>query len=501
MAETDDEIDFEYDAEDLPDEAPVAAELGSPSLIVENLHVKYRVFGAKRTGPVGPDGKPSIYNRLRFRMQGHVGAVSEVHAVKGISFVARRGESIGIVGTNGSGKSTLLRAAAGLLPPASGSVWVDAKPSLLGVNAALLPQLTGERNIIIGGLALGLSPEEIRERYDEVVEFAGIGDFVNLPMKTYSSGMAARLRFAISSVARPEILMIDEALATGDADFRQRSKARIDEIRQQAGTIFLVSHSLDAINRMCSRVLWLDHGEVVADGDPESITADYRKHVQEVRARKKSAREERQAAGRSAEQQQSMRESPFRDVPADSDFATEIAWLHENGITSGWKDGTFRPAEDIQRQAIASFLFSFAQRAEHGFERSDTPPATLGLPDVPEDHRFITEIAWLVGDGIASGYTDGTFRPESPVTREAMAAFLYRLAGEPEWEAPEVSPFSDLGVDEGFYHQITWLAATGITSGYRDGTFRPRAKMSREAAAAFLYRFAERFDSPGTARD
>lgn len=189
--------------------------------------------------------------------------------------------------------------------------------------------------------------------------------------------------------------------------------------------------------------------------------------------------------------------TPFRDITAESGFVTEILWLYDNGIASGWEDGTFRPTAPIQRQAMASFLFQFADRPEHGFERSYALWGTLGLPDVPEDHEFVMEIDWLVDAGVASGYADGTFRPGQPVTREAMAAFLYRLAGEPEWEAPETSPFTDVSTDEGFYHHITWLAQTDITTGYPDGTFRPRANVSREATAAFLFRFGEHFDEAG----
>ncbi|ROR72112.1 ABC transporter ATP-binding protein [Bogoriella caseilytica] len=289
MAET--EIDFEYDAEDFAGDTTTSARIGAPSVVVDNVHVKYRVFGSKKTSLVDGEAGPSRLRRLRNRMKGHVGAVSEVHAVKGVSFVAHRGESIGIVGTNGSGKSTLLRAAAGLVPLAEGRIWTEAKPSLLGVNAALVPALTGERNIMIGGLALGLSPQEVRERTAEIIDFADLGDFVHLPMKTYSSGMAARLRFAISSVARPDILMIDEALSTGDAEFRQKSKARIDEIREHAGTIFLVTHSSEAIIRMCSRVIWIKQGQVEADGDPDEVTQEYRKYIRTVRADQKAARE------------------------------------------------------------------------------------------------------------------------------------------------------------------------------------------------------------------
>jgi teichoic acid transport system ATP-binding protein len=281
------EEDVDFDAELVNDTSAQASaatsdrnddELGEPSLIVDNIHVKYRIFGGKRALPHTEAGRSRLGRLLR-RPINHVGPAKEIHALRGVSFIARHGESIGVVGRNGSGKSTMLRAIAGLLPLADGAVYVSGQASLLGVNAALIKDLTGERNILIGGLALGLTKDEIRERMDEIVDFAGIGDFVYQPMQAYSSGMGARLRFAISSAARPDILMIDEALATGDAEFRAKSKARIDEIREHAGTVFLVSHSLKTIQQMCSRVLWIDRGELKMDGPADEVCAAYQEAI------------------------------------------------------------------------------------------------------------------------------------------------------------------------------------------------------------------------------
>ena len=171
----------------------------------------------------------------------------EVHAVKGVSFVAYEGEAIGLIGSNGSGKSTLLRAIAGLLPPARGAVYTSGQPSLLGVNAALMNDLSGERNVVLGCLAMGMRRSEVKARVAEIIEFSGInerGDFSSLPMRTYSSGMAARLRFSIAAAKNHDVLLIDEALATGDAKFRRRSEQRVQELRADAGTVFLVSHEL-----------------------------------------------------------------------------------------------------------------------------------------------------------------------------------------------------------------------------------------------------------------
>lgn len=269
-----DEVDHEPDESENgePDGPLPAQRVGTPSVIVDDVHVKYRVFGGRKKSVATETGKiRALFNRSRR----HVGAISEVHAVRGVSFVAHHGESIGIVGMNGAGKSTLLRAVAGLMPVSSGDVYVSGSSALLGVNAALIKSLTGERNIMIGGLALGLTKAEVQERYDEIVEFAGLQDFVHLPMKAYSSGMAARLRFAISTAAVPDILMIDEALATGDAAFRARSQKRIEQIRERAGTVFLVSHSIRAVRNMCDRAIWLDQGKVVDDGPSEEVMDRY----------------------------------------------------------------------------------------------------------------------------------------------------------------------------------------------------------------------------------
>lgn len=236
-----------------------------PSLVVDDVHVHYRTFGGRR-----------IDSSSKFAgLRRHVASVDVVKAVRGVSFVASHGESIGVIGHNGSGKSTLLRAIAGSLPATQGSIWTDGTAALLGVNAALMKDLSGERNIVLGGLALGLTPAQVKERYDEVVDLAGIGEFMDLPMRAYSSGMSARLRFAISTASRPDILLIDEALATGDVDFRQRSRQRVDEIVEHAGTVLLVSHSMSTIRSMCDRVIWINKGQLEADGPTDEVLEEY----------------------------------------------------------------------------------------------------------------------------------------------------------------------------------------------------------------------------------
>jgi teichoic acid transport system ATP-binding protein len=240
-----------------------------PTVIADDVHIVYKVLA----GSGGKGTAASAFSRLLRRQERPT--IREVHAVRGVSFMAYRGEAIGLIGRNGSGKSTLLKAVAGLLPPESGSVYTSGQPSLLGVNAALMNDLTGDRNVVLGCLAMGMSPEEIEERYDDIVDFAGVGEFIDLPMRTYSSGMAARLRFAIGSARTHDILLIDEALATGDADFRTKSEKRIKDLRDEAGTVFLVSHSLEVVIDTCNRAIWLDKGALRMDGEAKEVVDAY----------------------------------------------------------------------------------------------------------------------------------------------------------------------------------------------------------------------------------
>lgn len=235
----------------------------TPTVIVDNLHVKYRVYAS---GKAATKGDPGTRKKRGLR---------EVHALKGVSFVAREGESIGVIGHNGSGKSTLMRAISGLTPPSSGAVYAASRPALLGVNAALLNDLSGDKNVRLGALALGFPRSEIEAKSEQIIAFSGLGEFTELPMRTYSSGMAARLKFSIAISRNHQILLVDEALAVGDKAFRNRSEQRIRDMRSTAGTVFLVSHSISSILDTCTRVLWIDHGEMLMDGDPKEVTSAY----------------------------------------------------------------------------------------------------------------------------------------------------------------------------------------------------------------------------------
>lgn len=233
------------------------------SIKVDGVHIEYEVFSDRRAAL-----------RQRFvRREGTGRRV--VHAVKGVSFEVREGDAVGIVGSNGSGKSTLLAGIAGLLAPSSGSILVSDEPKLMGVNATLLPNATGYRNIRLGCLALGMSANEVDERIDDLVAFTELGEAIDRPLKTYSSGMRARLHFAIATSQSPKILLIDEALAVGDKHFRAKSSERIDEMLAGAGTLLLVSHSTEEIRTRCNRAIWLEQGVVRMDGRVDEVLDAY----------------------------------------------------------------------------------------------------------------------------------------------------------------------------------------------------------------------------------
>jgi teichoic acid transport system ATP-binding protein len=239
----------------------------APSVVVDHLSVTYRVHLDRRRE----------LRRVLLGDQSRRARYRSVEAVRDVSFVVHPGEAIGVIGHNGSGKSTLLRTIAGLQPATSGRVFASAVPVMLGVSAALEPDVSGHSNVYLGGTAMGYTRAEIDDRVDEILETAGLTEFADMPLRTYSSGMKARLNFTIATYDTPEILLIDESLGVGDEEFREQSEERIREMLAESGTVFVVSHKAEAIRSMCTRVLWLHHGQLVADGEPDHIIEDYRR--------------------------------------------------------------------------------------------------------------------------------------------------------------------------------------------------------------------------------
>ena len=204
----------------------------------------------------------------------------EFKALDNISFEVKRGETVGIIGRNGAGKSTLLQMICGTLTPTSGDIKVDGRvAALLELGAGFNAEFTGRENVFMNAALLGLSKKEIDERYEEILEFADIGDFINQPVKTYSSGMYVRLAFAIQANVEPEVLIVDEALAVGDAQFVHRCMLRFNELQKIGTTILFVSHDANSVRNLCSRAIWLADGGIKEEGDSSRVVDAYLAHI------------------------------------------------------------------------------------------------------------------------------------------------------------------------------------------------------------------------------
>ena len=205
---------------------------------------------------------------------------SQVTALNGMSLKIHSGEKVGIIGRNGAGKSTLLRAIAGIYPLVSGKITVSGKiQSLFELGTGFEPDSSGRENIRYRGLAMGCEPGDIEAREEDIIHFADIGEFIDLPIRTYSAGMFVRLAFGISTYLEGNILLIDEVFGAGDASFRARAIQRMEEIVERSHIMLFVSHDMETIERICNRVIWIDDGHVKADGPPEKIIEHYLEQV------------------------------------------------------------------------------------------------------------------------------------------------------------------------------------------------------------------------------
>jgi ABC-type polysaccharide/polyol phosphate transport system ATPase subunit len=241
-----------------------------PRIRVEDVSVTYRT---------SLERAPTLKTTL-MRVGRRERVVREVEAVKGVSFEVPHGQVLGVVGANGAGKSTLMRTIAGILPPTTGRVEVEGRVStLLALGVGFNRKLSGRDNVTLGGLAAGLSREQLKAKYDEIVAFAELEEFMDMPMRTYSSGMYGRLAFSVAVNMDPDILLIDEALSVGDARFRRKSFNKMHELCRQDRTVVLVSHALGSIEQLCDHAIWMHKGELRMWDEPNAVVAAYTKFL------------------------------------------------------------------------------------------------------------------------------------------------------------------------------------------------------------------------------
>lgn len=239
---------------------------------LEDVTKKYRLFG-RRT-------QFQTLKSALLRRELVLPEEGTVTALRDVSFRVEQGEAFGVIGPNGSGKSTLLKLVSGILKPTAGKIDVQGRiAALIELGAGFHPEISGRENVYINGIMMGLTRREIDRRFDQIVEFAGIGEFLDQPVKTYSSGMYVRLGFAVAVHLDPDILLIDEVLSVGDEEFSQKCIARIQEMKLKGVTLLFVTHQLDLVRQLCDRALWLDHGKVCGLGDPVRVVDSYLQRV------------------------------------------------------------------------------------------------------------------------------------------------------------------------------------------------------------------------------
>jgi ABC-type polysaccharide/polyol phosphate transport system ATPase subunit len=299
-------------------------------------------------------------------------------ALDGVSFEVPRGCTYGVIGENGSGKSTLLKLTAGITKPTTGALWVDGRISaLIELGAGFHPEITGRENVAINGIMLGLTRREVDERFDAIVDFAELRDFIDLPVKAYSSGMYMRLGFAVAIHVDPDVLLIDEVLAVGDEAFTRKCLDKIGEFRRRGKTILLVSHSLGLVEKMCDEVLWLRHGRTAGEGDPKRVVDAYLTYV---------------AGGEEVQLAREHGQAPVAESPAPASVPGETE------VPSGYHQGRWGSREvEIRRVR----LLDGRGRERHVFVPGESLTIELDVQAASPVDDFVFGIGLFTADGVS----------------------------------------------------------------------------------------------------
>ena len=240
-------------------------------IIFEHVNIDFPIYNAKNRSLKNTVMQAATGGKVSFGAEGTV-----IRSLEDVSFEIHEGERVGIVGHNGAGKSTVLRALSNVYAPTAGRVEIVGEiGSLVDIGLGIDGEATGRENIFIRGALLGLKKSEIEQHFDEIVEFSELGEFINMPVRTYSSGMHLRLAFAVATIIRPEILLMDEWLSVGDAAFNDKAEQRLSELVQSSRILVIASHSRELIENTCTRVLWFEHGRLKCDGLPDFVCRQY----------------------------------------------------------------------------------------------------------------------------------------------------------------------------------------------------------------------------------
>jgi ABC-type polysaccharide/polyol phosphate transport system ATPase subunit len=333
-------------------------------------------------------------------------------ALTDVSFVVPRGATYGVIGKNGSGKSTALKLVAGITKPTSGTVKVDGRISaLIELGAGFHPEISGRENVFINGIMLGLTKREVQERFDEIVDFAELREFIDAPVKTYSSGMYMRLGFAVAIHVNPDVLLVDEVLAVGDEGFTHKCLDKFGEFRRRGKTILLVTHSLPLVERFCDEALWLDNGRAMTNGDPKRVVDAYLTKVEEGESQLLATSKARavEDAGRDGQERHQRQEGEEAPSSPDQSRRVEGRWgSREVEIT----DVTF-----LDKDNQPSFVF----------HTGDPVSIRLKLRASHPTDDFVFGIAIFNPDGVCCYGTNTEREDMEPVRLSGDAAVTFAI--------------------------------------------------------------------------
>ncbi|MBY0495971.1 MAG: ABC transporter ATP-binding protein [Cyanobacteria bacterium] len=366
----------------------------TPAIDVINVSKVYRKYARKRQFATL---KSAI---LDGSLLGDLNPDETFQALKGVSFSVPKGCTYGVIGRNGSGKSTLLKCVAGITRPTQGEVRVDGRISaLIELGAGFHPEISGRENIFINGIMLGLTKKDIQRRFDEIVEFAEMQDFIDAPVKTYSSGMYMRLGFAVAVHVDPEVLLVDEVLAVGDQGFTHKCLDKFAEFRRRNKSILLVTHSLDLVEKFCDIAHWLDHGVTKGEGDPKRVVAAYVIDVEDTEENELAKAEATRVAA-AAKEVSEARETEITE-PSVSSVSGEAASVSSE--PSGPKDG-FKSDEGrwgTREIEITNVTISGPDReAGHVFQSGDSIQVRMDVSSKEKITDFVFGLGLFNADNV-----------------------------------------------------------------------------------------------------
>ncbi len=410
------------------------------------------------------------------------------YALKDISFEVKKGEHLAILGFNGAGKSTLLKTIVGVYKPTEGSVETQGVVApLLELGAGFDPNYTGKENIFLYGAILGYSREYLKSKYDEIVEFSELGHFINVPLKNYSSGMKARLGFSIATAVEPDVLILDEVLSVGDAKFRSKSLRKVQSLFEKGVTVIFVSHSIEQVQAICDKAILLNHGEIIASGDVDDVTAVYEAMTAGAKLENAKLKQQEKALMKAVTDKKNLHMLEAKELELYSISDEDVRAFDEIK-----KDMSFEGSDELSAKASLKrdeFITMFYQLMGSPYDK-ENPHSESPFMDIKDKTVFYYNAAcWAYDNGIT---TQHTFKPDALITREQAVTFAYRYAAKryKEQRVTDTKAAEAISDYEAFslwaVKPISWAYGRGIVDTTADGRINPAGLTFGAHAAKLL---------------